>query len=94
MEFSLVQNNLLEDNSKQLEEIKELLSFPAKEPLQPIYNTKDLSNLFKVSTRCIQNWRNSGDIGYSQLKGTILYSSDDILDFLKRHHKPAFKKIK
>lgn len=65
--------------------------FDKAESLKPVYNNKELCLLLKVSTRTLQNWRDKGYIGFSQISGTIIYSSDDIITFLKNHHNPPFK---
>jgi hypothetical protein len=57
-----------------------------------IYNNSDLCSLFKISTRTLQNWRNNGKIGFSQINDTILYSQNDIDEFLSKHHCKPFKK--
>jgi len=91
MEVVIVQNENLERILKFLDKFEMEFKNLKRENLKPIYNTKELTVLFKVSSRCIQNWRDQGAIGFSQIKGTILYTAEDIAEFLKKHHKNTFK---
>ncbi len=59
--------------------------------LKPFYSTKETAELFGVSTRCLQKWRDEGKIGFVQQGHVILYRREDILEFCKRNHRKPFK---
>lgn len=49
---------------------------------------KDLSNLLKISRRCLLDYRDQGRIPYIQLGGKILYKVSDIEKLLEdNYHK-------
>lgn len=47
---------------------------------------KDLSNLLKISRRCLQDYRDQGRIPYIQLGGKILYKVSDIEKLLEDNY--------
>ncbi|MCD8101358.1 MAG: helix-turn-helix domain-containing protein [Alistipes sp.] len=51
---------------------------------------KDLSNLLKVSRRCLQQYRSAGIIPYYQICGKVLYRESDIEELLMKSYKPEF----
>lgn len=54
-----------------------------REFFNPIYNTKDLSLMLKVSTRTIQRWRDAGVIKYSSIGSKFYYLHSDIMEMIK-----------
>jgi hypothetical protein len=92
MEFVIVQNDHLKEILERLTLLEKYLQDIKSESIKPIYDTKGLSQLLIVSSRTIQKWRDEGDIGFSQKNGVILYTAEDIIEFLKKNHKYAFKK--
>ncbi|MCD8172891.1 MAG: helix-turn-helix domain-containing protein [Alistipes sp.] len=51
---------------------------------------KELSNLLKVSRRCLQQYRSAGIIPYYQICGKVLYRESDIEELLMKSYKSAF----
>ena len=47
---------------------------------------KDLSDLLKISRRCLQDYRDQGRIPYIQLGGKILYKLSDIEKLLEDNY--------
>lgn len=47
---------------------------------------KELSDLLKISRRCLQDYRDQGRIPYIQLGGKILYKVSDIEKLLKDNY--------
>lgn len=47
---------------------------------------KDLSDLLKISRRCLQDYRDQGRIPYIQLGGKILYKVSDIEKLLEDNY--------
>jgi len=50
---------------------------------------KDLATRWSVSYRTLQDWRKSGFLPYTQLRGCIRYSMDVIKAFEAMHTHPA-----
>lgn len=58
-----------------------------------IYNTCELADRLKVSTKTIQNWREQRLIEYSQVNNKIFYTGKSVEEFLASHSiKRFFKK--
>ena len=51
-------------------------------PLQPMYTTRSIAELFSVSVRAIQNWIASGELIPRKLPGRWKFLTQDIEDFL------------
>ena len=49
------------------------------------YNSQEVADYFRVSTRTIQNWRDENLINFYQIGSVILYTQKDIDDFLDKH---------
>ena len=49
---------------------------------------KDLCKLLHISSRTLQDYRDSGKIGYIQISGKILYKESDILKILEDNYIP------
>ncbi|HDY68216.1 MAG TPA: DNA-binding protein [Candidatus Scalindua sp.] len=57
-----------------------------KEPFKPIYHDKDLEELFLVSRRTIQNWRDEKKISFTKVGNKVFYTREDVESFLKKYH--------
>lgn len=44
---------------------------------------REVCQLFRISSRTLQNWRDTGKISFIRLKGKILYKESEILLSLK-----------
>lgn len=58
-----------------------------KDPGYILLDNADFIQLFKISAKTAQNWREEGLIGFAQVKGKIYYSLQDIQSFINRHGK-------
>lgn len=58
-----------------------------KDPCLILLDNADFIQLFKISAKTAQNWREEGLIEYAQVKGKIYYSLKDIQAFINRHRK-------
>ena len=58
-----------------------------KDPGIILLDNADFIQLFKISAKTAQNWREEGLIEYAQVKGKIYYSLKDIQSFIQRHRK-------
>lgn len=52
--------------------------------------TEDVSKLLKVSKRTLQNYRDEGKLGFSQVGSKIFYKRSEIDNFLNNHYNPTF----
>lgn len=53
--------------------------------LGKVYNTKELADRLKVSTKTINNWREQRLIEYCKVQNTILFTEKAVLEFLANH---------
>lgn len=58
-----------------------------KDPCLILLDNADFIQMFKISAKTAQNWRDEGLIEYAQVKGKIYYSLKDIQSFINRHRK-------
>ena len=54
------------------------------------YADTQLADKLNVTKRTLQEYRDAGLISFYRLDGKILYSEDDIDDFLKSTYRPKF----
>jgi DNA-binding transcriptional regulator YiaG len=76
---------------EELHSVRELLQTTISNSRKRIFNNKSLSDYLGVSTRTLQNWRDTGAISFTQVKEVILYSEEDVEAFLRKHKRIAFK---
>ena len=58
-----------------------------KDPCLILLDNADFIQMFKISAKTAQSWREEGLIEYAQVKGKIYYSLKDIQSFINRHRK-------
>lgn len=46
-------------------------------------SNRDVCKMFHVSSRTLQNWRDTGKIPFIQIKGKILYKLSEVLKWLE-----------
>ena len=81
----LVSMNALENKIEQL--TRELKIKHIQDPEIMLLDNADFIQLFKISAKTAQNWREEGLIDYAQVKGKIYYRLIDIKQFINRHRK-------
>jgi len=47
---------------------------------------RDVCKMLHVSSRTLQDWRDTGKIPFIQIKGKILYKESEISNWLKQNH--------
>jgi transposase len=52
-------------------------------PLEPMYSTRNIAELFSVSARSVQNWMASGKLIPRSLPGRWKFLTQDVEDFLQ-----------
>lgn len=71
---------------KKMEElIREFKLQQVKDPQFIILDNADFIQMFKISSRTAQHWREEGLVDYIQVKGKIYYSLTDIKRFMEKH---------
>ena len=53
---------------------------------------EEVCSLLQLSTRTLQEYRNSGKLPFCKIGGKILYRQSDIQAMLERHYNPISKK--
>lgn len=46
-------------------------------------SNRDVCQMLKISSRTLQDWRDTGKIPFIQIKGKILYRESEIIELLK-----------
>ncbi len=54
------------------------------------YTDAQLAEKLNISRRTLQDYRDNGLIAFYRLDGKILYSDEDVDDFLKSNYRPKF----
>ena len=54
-----------------------------------VFSDKELSDLLRISRRCLQDYRDQGRISYIRLGGKILYKVSDIEKLLEDNYHEA-----
>ena len=56
--------------------------------------SEEVCKLLRLSSRTLQEYRDSGTIAYYKIGGKILYKQSDIQAMLERHYNPIYKRYK
>jgi len=81
----LVSINALDNKIEQL--TRELRINRIQDPEIVIIDNADFIQLFKISAKTAQHWREEGLVEYAQVKHKIYYRISDIKDFINRNIK-------
>ncbi|MCH8904348.1 MAG: helix-turn-helix domain-containing protein [Bacteroidetes bacterium] len=78
---------------KELGDIKDAISQIPNNSEKDVYTEKEVRSLLDVSAKTLQNYRNSGKIGFVKIKDArkILYKKEHISEFLNKNEFKAFK---
>ena len=82
----LVSLHALEKKIEQL--TRELKIKHIQDPEIMLLDNADFIQMFKISSKTAQHWREEGLIAYAQVKGKIYYRLADIKKFINSHRKP------
>lgn len=50
-------------------------------------SNRDVCRMFQISSRTLQDWRDTGKIPFIQIKGKILYKESEVLKLLDSTHR-------
>jgi len=78
------------DIDKLLQELKSAVQYNAE--LSIISNAQFL-DIFKISERTSQRWREQNIVGFSKIGGNIYYSMQDIINLYHEHYVEPRRKI-
>ena len=81
----LVSINALDNKIEQL--TRELKIKRIQDPDIMIIDNADFIQLFRISAKTAQNWRDEGLVDYAQVKHKIYYRIIDIKEFINRNRK-------
>ena len=91
MEVITIESSAFNEILSALEEIKNKVRKLELERINDQWFTGErVLNLLKISKRTLQNYRDSGKIGFSQIGSKIYYRRADIEEFLNRHYNQPF----
>lgn len=81
----LVSIHALETKIDQL--TREIKIRQLRDPEIVLLDNADFIQLFKISAKTAQHWREEGLVDYAQVKGKIYYRLVDIKEFINRNRK-------
>ena len=58
------------------------------------YTKKELEEMMGVTRKTVEKWQSEGLISFSQIGKIVLFSPDDIREFLDRNHVQAYQYAK
>lgn len=86
MQVELLTKEHITELNKRIESLKELVSTVlSKECGRRYYNNEELAKALNVSTKTLQNWRDEGAIEFTQKGSIIIYTQENVDDFLNNH---------
>jgi excisionase family DNA binding protein len=83
-------NQLRQDTFKYM---LKMLAEQRQAPSVEWLDNKEAAALLKVSPRTMQNWRDEGLLGFSQVGSKIYYSREDIDRMLQKHRREPSKAL-
>jgi len=94
MQLITVDSEVFQKIESKLDYIQDILTEKKeKTPLSEKWlDAQDVCQLLNVCNRTLQNYRDRGTLPFSKFGGKMHYRASDIEDYLKKHHKHAFKK--
>ena len=78
-------SSILEMSSK-MDNIISTLTEIKEGKVERVYNTKELSEYLKVGVSAIEKLRQDGELSYSKLGRTYIYTQTDVDNLIKNNH--------
>lgn len=78
-------SSILEMSSK-MDNIISTLTEIKEGKVEKVYNTKELSEYLKVGVSAIEKLRQDGELSYSKLGRTYIYTQTDVDNLIKNNH--------
>ena len=57
------------------------------------YTKKEVEEMMGVTRKTVEKWQNEGRISFSQIGKIVLFSPEDIQEFLDRNHVQAYQYV-
>lgn len=70
----------------QMDEILTTVNVIRDSAEKKVYNTKELSEYLKIGVSAIEKLRQDGELAYSKLGRTIVYTQNDVDALIKNNH--------
>ena len=87
----LIENEIKELKNRQVQILEALKKQSMQKSIVNYYTNEDLINLLKVSRRTLSTWRETGKIGYRQIGAKIIYTQNDVDQFIKKNHYESYR---
>ena len=92
MQVELMTKEHFTELYKRIEAVKDLVSTVlSKENGRRYYNNEELAKALNVSTKTLQNWRDEGAIEFTQKGSIIIYTQENVDDFLEKYKIKRYK---
>ncbi|MDF2450433.1 MAG: hypothetical protein K0R26_2937 [Bacteroidota bacterium] len=75
-----------------IREIRASIASESKRPAEKFIDNQEFMQLFKISKRTAQYWRDEGKIAYSQIGTKVYYRLTDVEELLEAHYVKAAKR--
>jgi hypothetical protein len=92
MNVITIEHNAFVQIGERLEAIEKGLHQKAEEHFRKTWmDQQKVLELLDISRRTLQNYRNQGKLGFSQIGKKIYYRASDVFAFLDHHYQEAFQ---
>lgn len=91
LKFTLFDTPKFEELICKLNQIYELLQSD-RPPSSKLYSTEEACQYLKVCSKTLQNYRDTGQVKFTQNGRKILYSQHELNEFLEKNKKEIFVK--
>ena len=85
MQIEIITKKDIQSLEEKLNDLVAIAQARETKGLEKMYNTKELSEKLKVSTKTINNWREERLIEFCKINNTILFTEKSVLEFLASH---------
>ncbi len=91
MKAIVIDENVLQAIFDKLEELGNQPVNREPDPENVWIDNQEFCLLLKISKRTAQNYRDRGNIPFSQVESKVYYKLADVHQMLEKHYKPAFR---
>lgn len=77
---------IIMEMSSKMDNIISTLNNIKEGTVEKVYNTKELSEYLKVGVSAIEKLRQDGELSYSKLGRTYIYTQTDVDNLIKNNH--------
>lgn len=85
MNVDLITKNDIQPLVDKINDLAAILDAQGAKGLDKVYNTKELAQKLKVSTKTINNWREDRLIEFCKMNNVVLFTEKAVLEFLASH---------